>query len=378
MNISRTEAPVKDDQISQKFIAIPDFPAFSIDNYVVNNLNFTFSTHFSCSRRAINNSILNALSEKYELRHKIGFTDEVGEELTDTWLIFDKFAIKSLATGGLFCVYAGKLSDIEVLLPLIKQELAKDTIDTSLYMFDGDRFVLRATSTSSHYKPLYKNLFPDIDLDVLCKEYAASPNSILLLYGPPGVGKTSFVRYIFQKNLFKNIYTISSTLLATNPNILSRIFNEDNDTMSSKLILLDDVDHLLASRDKADLDISSMLSSFLSYTDSINRPPKVILTTNANITELDSALIRAGRCFDFIQLYPMDIDYARNLWVNEFNLSVDIFDNCFKDNKVFQSNFISKIEELTASPRLYYKNKKDAIGIAEKLDALGISIRKYQ
>lgn len=79
----------------------------------------------------------------------------------------------------------------------------------------------------------------------------------------------------------------------------------------------------------------------MSYTDGLlSRKDKIIITTNQAIDTIDPALLRPGRCFDVLQLNPLSVEQAKEIWVDLFGLSA--CDLVTRGNTVTQAELMSQ------------------------------------
>lgn len=141
-------------------------------------------------------------------------------------------------------------------------------------------------------------------LDSYFKRYEQSNASIIILIGPPGTGKTSFIRgYLLS--------TQSSAIVTYDEKILKgdSIFSEFIEGETNALII-EDADLFLSSRK----DGNDMMHRFLNVSSGLVTVPckKLIFSTNLpSIKDIDSALIRPGRCFDVIEFKELSIIDAK-------------------------------------------------------------------
>jgi len=141
-----------------------------------------------------------------------------------------------------------------------------------------------------------KEMYPFLgeeSLEDYYSRFMASSASILLLIGPPGTGKTTFIRGFLQHTKSSAIITYDSEILKKD-RLFSRFIESDNSVM-----VLEDSDTFL----KARTDGNTMMHRFLNVGDGLvtTRGKKMIFSTNLpSIRDIDPALIRPGRCFDIL------------------------------------------------------------------------------
>jgi len=138
-------------------------------------------------------------------------------------------------------------------------------------------------------------------VDAFIARYLDARESVLILQGPPGTGKTRLVRAMLaamsqrKGDSAKVMYTADKRALDND-----QIF-VDFVTGSHDAFVIEDADHLLRARTSGNRD----MHRFLCVADGVVRTPnrKVIFTTNLpNISDIDDALLRPGRCFAVMTL----------------------------------------------------------------------------
>ena len=136
--------------------------------------------------------------------------------------------------------------------------------------------------------------------------YMASSANILLLIGPPGTGKTTFIRGLLAHRNCSAIVTYDAQILEKD-GFFARFIEDDAEVM-----VLEDSDAFLKSR----TDGNTMMHRFLNVGDGLvtTKGKKMIFSTNLpSIRDIDSALIRPGRCFDIVEFKPLSLFDAKKL-----------------------------------------------------------------
>ena len=136
--------------------------------------------------------------------------------------------------------------------------------------------------------------------------FLKSPANILLLIGPPGTGKTTFIRGLIAHSNSSAIVTYDAAILEKDF-VFARFIEDDTGMM-----VLEDSDNFLKSRS----DGNTMMHRFLNVGDGLvtTKGKKMIFSTNLpSIRDVDPALIRPGRCFDILSFEPLTKEQAEKL-----------------------------------------------------------------
>ena len=143
-------------------------------------------------------------------------------------------------------------------------------------------------------------------LDDYYDRYMESSANILLLIGPPGTGKTTFIRGLLAHRSCSAIVTYDAGILEKD-GFFARFIEDDAEVM-----VLEDSDAFLKSRS----DGNTMMHRFLNVGDGLvtTKGKKMIFSTNLpSIRDIDSALVRPGRCFDIVTFEPLNVESANKL-----------------------------------------------------------------
>jgi len=242
-----------------------------------------------------------------------------------------------------------------------------------------------STKTKKDFQGTKSFYYPYLKTDELFKQYELSDSNILVLCGKPGIGKTRLTNF-YMKYLLDNLEKGSFKKQPSEENKIDAILNglgEDEDisiyndegidvcyvknedvlsmdefwvtlkTSFFDLVILDDLDYALLPRTQEvssgeDVKKNKFLSQFLSFTDGIfeegNRT-KFIITTNREVKDIDSAVLRKGRTFDILELRDLKKHEAREIWKKE-GLDDDLFLEKFSDENgnILQSDLGSEVE----------------------------------
>lgn len=229
-------------------------------------------------------------------------------------------------------------------------------------------------STDKNLLDLKDFLYPGLDVEKFIKTYLSSRENISIFYGPPGTGKTSLMKTLIRKTAelcrsgYNCIYIKDKEVLrqpafwtgltsaakntaSINPNVLlgkcstpvvaqnvagsnGDDYAEDDYALEGNnlYLILDDLDDELGARTKGGNNF--IVNQLLSFSDGLfENNLKIIVTTNQEISDIDPALIRPGRCMDVLQLLQLTRTQALDIWVNELEMKMEDFETSWPANQ---------------------------------------------
>ena len=187
-----------------------------------------------------------------------------------------------------------------------------------------------------------KEMYPFLgeeSLESYYDRYLKSSANILLLIGPPGTGKTTFIRG-FLAHAQTSAYVTYDTDILKKDTLFARFIESDSGAM-----VIEDSDAFL----KARTDGNSMMHRFLNVGDGLvtTKGKKMIFSTNLpSIRDIDEALIRPGRCFDILNFDDLNSTQAETL-ANKLHLEY----NKGKDKYSLAELFNEEIKKKTTSAK---------------------------
>jgi hypothetical protein len=162
----------------------------------------------------------------------------------------------------------------------------------------GGGYLSNATFEELAHEELHDEAYPVLGEPVrgFVNRYLAASETVLIILGAPGAGKTRLVRAILGELSRRKgesaevMYTCDKRALENDEIFVNFI------TGAHDAFVIEDADHILTPRASGNQD----LHRFLAIADGVIRAQgrKIIFTTNLpNVGALDDALLRPGRCF---------------------------------------------------------------------------------
>jgi len=152
----------------------------------------------------------------------------------------------------------------------------------------------------------------------LSTKHGVIPPKTIIFFGPPGTGKTHFVKAIAGVLSWWYIEILPSMLMADGVEKLGANLHaimEKARTLEDAVIFIDEFDEIAGSRDEATMVDKSITNEFLKQVPLLkNQGNKILLVCATNyIRQLDAALLRPGRFDCIIPVGDMDEDGRRTI-----------------------------------------------------------------
>lgn len=171
--------------------------------------------------------------------------------------------------------------------------------------------------------PQIKGAYPWINgsIQEFADRYMNSNANILLLQGPRGTGKTTFLKQLIKACKVPARITYDGDLIASDGLFIDFIRDRN-----PGVLIVEDNDELLKARSEG----NKAMTRLLNVGDGIIslQGKKMVFTTNLeSLDSVDSALLRPGRCFDVIEFRNLTAEEAKvvtdDLYVGDVVLPAD-------------------------------------------------------
>ena len=191
---------------------------------------------------------------------------------------------------------------------VIKEKIGEKKLPTAKwhYISDGTHHYAEMSVTSSAV--LHDEYYPFIagGVEGFIEKYLASNESILILLGPPGTGKSTLLRHMIVSRNLTVTLTYEEKLLQQDKLFIQHLSEEGN----SDILILEDADILLESRETSG---NHVMNKLLNVSDGIIKimNKKIVFTANLpSVRNIDAALLRHGRCHKVIEFRELSFEEA--------------------------------------------------------------------
>jgi len=239
------------------------------------------------------------------------------------------------------------------------------SVDFDEYSYiNGNVSVKQNVLNYDYFKDIMSDFYPFLDAEKLIEYFLYGKENLLILGGEPGTGKSKFISLIIKWMLDNNFKERPLIASAKDINLLS-MDSFWSKVKSSDLLILDDLDFMLGSRDESREDVqkNNFLSKLLSFTDGfLTNKTKIVITTNQPLSEMDEALLREGRLFDILNFRYLKKHEAEKI-LHKFDIEYDIIENEIPQSKI--GSIIENYKKINTYKRDYLKEN---ISLIHKLN----------
>lgn len=179
------------------------------------------------------------------------------------------------------------------------------------YGFDKKGFNVKKIKVDLNVN--YNNDFAEISEDIVKFLNDKKKSGLVILQGEPGVGKTSYIRYLASK-LKRDIIFVSPDMVdhITDPSFIPFLMDNDN-----CILIIEDAEPALAKRNGDGR--TGAVSNILNLTDGLLSDClniSILATFNTSGKNIDDALLRKGRLYKSYKFEKLCLEKTKNLLIS--------------------------------------------------------------
>lgn len=136
-------------------------------------------------------------------------------------------------------------------------------------------------------------------------------SGLIILHGEKGTGKTTYIRNLINTNPDRKFVYVTPDLV---PLLGQPAFTTFINTLNDHIVILEDCEEVI--RDRKNTGMTSGVSTILNMSDGLLADDlgiKFICTFNADVNDIDSALMRKGRLVSKYEFKPLTVEKTNNL-----------------------------------------------------------------
>ena len=210
--------------------------------------------------------------------------------------------------------------------------------------YDGQRKIIYNELPVKESNNIKDTFYPSITekynvtVNEFIDEYLKSDESVLLLTGKKGSGKTELIRQIIARSDKNAQITFNKEIIRDN-GFYYDFFSSDY----YNILIIEDADDILMKRESG----NDIMDLFLNLSDGIvsNKEKKFIFTSNLpNLNSIDDALLRNGRCFATIEFKTLTEEQGKTI-AKDLNIEYNSSIECLADAFAIKNKFIGQQEK---------------------------------